>query len=121
MEAADVLRGTLLGLSQSTLVRDTLEKAPVSRSVVARYVPGTHIEDAVRAASELRDTNRLATIDFLGEDTMDRDQAEATRDAYVALLYLLSEHDLSRFGAAEVSLKLSALGQALPEDRKSVV
>ncbi|MBP6997135.1 MAG: proline dehydrogenase family protein [Phycicoccus sp.] len=120
MEAADVLRGTLLGLSQSTLVRDTLEKAPVSRSVVARYVPGTHIEDAVRAASELRDTNRLATIDFLGEDTMDRDQAEATRDAYVALLYLLSEHDLSRFGAAEVSLKLSALGQALPDDGDAI-
>jgi proline dehydrogenase len=69
---------------------------------------------------ELRATNRLATIDFLGEDTTDRAQAEHTRDVYVALLEALSEADLSRYGAAEVSLKLSALGQALPKDGEQI-
>lgn len=116
MEAGDVLRGALLGLSKSTFVRDFVEKAPVSRSVVARYVPGAAVKDAVRAAAELRATNRLATIDYLGEDTTDRAQAERTRDAYLTVLDALAVQGLTRFGAAEVSLKLSALGQALPND-----
>lgn len=120
MESGDVLRSALLGLSKSTLVRDTIEKAPVSRSVVARYIPGAKVKDAVRAAAELRATNRLATIDYLGEDTTERAQAEHTRDAYVALLKALADQDLTRFGASEVSLKLSALGQALPKDGDAI-
>ena len=43
-------------------------------------------------------------------------QAEATRDAYVDLLEALAEADLAAYGAAEVSVKLSAVGQALPQD-----
>ncbi|HQF04008.1 MAG TPA: proline dehydrogenase family protein [Phycicoccus sp.] len=120
MEASDLLRGALLGLSKSDLVRTTIEKAPVSRSVVARYVPGTGVPDAVAAAAELRATNRLTTIDYLGEDTTDRAQAEHTRDTYITLLDALAEADLTKYGAAEVSLKLSALGQALPKDGEKV-
>ena len=120
MEASDLLRGALLGLSKSDLVRSTIEKAPVSRAVVARYVPGTGVGDAVGAASELRVTNRLATLDYLGEDTTDRAQAEHTRDTYLALLRALDEAGLTRYGAAEVSLKLSALGQAIPGDGQAM-
>ncbi|HRA46416.1 MAG TPA: proline dehydrogenase, partial [Phycicoccus sp.] len=98
MEASDLLRGALLGLSKSDLVRTTIEKAPVSRSVVARYVPGTGVPDAVAAAAELRATNRLTTIDYLGEDTTDRAQAEHTRDTYITLLDALAEADLTKYG-----------------------
>jgi proline dehydrogenase len=120
VEASDLLRGALLGLSKSDLVRSTIEKAPVSRAVVARYVPGTGVPDAVAATRELAATNRLATLDFLGEDTTDRAQAEHTRDTYVALLDALADEGLTRFGAAEVSLKLSALGQSLPGDGQEI-
>lgn len=120
VEASDLLRGALLGLSSSDLVRTAVEKAPVSRAVVARYVPGTSVDDAVRASKELAATNRLTTLDFLGEDTTDRAQAEHTRDTYVALLGALDEAGLSHYGAAEVSLKLSALGQALPKDGNAI-
>ncbi len=120
VEASDLLRGALLGLSKSDLVRRTVETAPVSKQVVARYVPGSTIPDAVRAAVDLRATNRLTTIDHLGEDTTDRAQADRTRDTYISLIRALSERDLTRYGAAEVSLKLSALGQALPTDGRSI-
>jgi proline dehydrogenase len=53
-------------------------------------------------------------LDRLGEDTVERSQADATRDAYVTLLKLLAEDGLA--SAAEVSVKLSAVGQALPGD-----
>ena len=116
MDASDLLRNSLLHLSKSDAVRQTIEKAPVSRSVVRRFVPGDRTEDAVSATAELRATNRLATIDYLGEDTADLTQAIRTRDHYIDLLKALADADLSQHGMGEVSLKLSALGQYLPGD-----
>ncbi|MEO5609767.1 MAG: proline dehydrogenase family protein, partial [Ornithinibacter sp.] len=120
MDPSDLLRGALLQISDSDLVRKTVTTAPVSRSVVTRYVPGDTVPDAVATVAELRATNRLATIDYLGEDTTDRAQAEATRDTYIRLLDALAEADLAAYGAAEVSVKLSAIGQALPGDGNAI-
>ena len=120
MNASDLLRNSLLQLSKSGTVRRTIERAPVSRSVVRRFVPGEATADAVRATAELRMTNRLATIDYLGEDTLDLTQAIHTRDAYLELLSELKRADLSQMGMGEVSLKLTALGQMLPGDGKKI-
>jgi proline dehydrogenase len=106
----------MLQLSDSDLVRSAVLKAPVSRSVVSRYVAGESVAEVVEVTADLRTTNRLATIDYLGEHTTDRARAEATRDTYVRLLQALAEADLAAYGAAEVSVKLSAVGQALPHD-----
>ena len=91
-----------------------MKGSAVSRSVVARYVAGETIADAVETAGELRAEGLLSTIDFLGEDTVEREQADSVRRQYVDLLTALGEIGLT--GSAEVSLKLSAVGQALPED-----
>ncbi|HON73762.1 MAG: proline dehydrogenase family protein [Dermatophilaceae bacterium] len=120
MGASDLLRTSLLKLSTQHVVRDTIEKAPVSRSVVRRFVPGSRTEDAVDAVGALRGTGRLATIDYLGEDTLDLAQARATRDAYLNLLAQLSAREYTEGGAAEVSVKLSALGAALPGDGPAI-
>jgi proline dehydrogenase len=109
-----VLRRTLLTMSRSTRVRHLVETAPVSRSVVHRFVAGATAEAAVAASRSLIDSGRLVTLDHLGEDTVERSQAEATRDAYLKLLKLLADDGLT--AGAEVSVKLSAVGQALPGD-----
>ena len=115
MDPRDLLRSSLLGLSRANAVRDVIERAPVSRSVVKRFVPGSTVEDALRATGELQAVGRMVTIDHLGEDTTTRAQAEATRDAYLALLAALAERHYSLSGKAEVSLKLTALGLLLPD------
>ena len=120
MDPSDLLRGALLQLADSDLVRAAVLKAPVSRAVVARYVAGETVPDAVRVAGELRATNRLTTLDYLGEDTTDRARAEGTRTTYVRLLDALADADLAPYGAAEVSVKLSAIGQALPQDGDAI-
>jgi proline dehydrogenase len=116
VDASAVLRQGLLQLSKSGQVRSLVEKAPVSRDVVRRFVPGERTADAVRAATDLDRTGRRSTIDFLGEDTTDLERARATRDAYVQLLAALSEAGLTQDGRSEVSVKLSAVGQYLPGD-----
>jgi proline dehydrogenase len=53
------------------------------------------------------------TLDHLGEDTTDRSEARRNRDAYLALAHALAAEGLG--ARAELSVKLSAFGQALPD------
>lgn len=120
IDPSTVLRQSLLGLSRSTKVRSVIENAPVSKGVVKRFVPGTSTADAVGAVAQLAADGRCATLDFLGEDTTDLAQATYTKDAYLAALKALSEAGLTQGGKAEVSVKLSAVGQFLPKDGEQI-
>lgn len=120
LNPSSMLRQTLLGVSRNDQLRRTIEQAPVSRDVVRRFVAGDSTADAVRASAELVETRRRVTIDYLGEDTTDPEQAAATRDAYLDLLTALSEAGLTADGTVEVSLKLSALGQYLGRDGQAM-
>jgi len=113
-----VIRRVLLSVSRSDRLKEVVSGAPVSRGVVRRFVAGESAADAVTASKALVSDGRLVTIDHLGEDTLDLAQAEATRDAYLQVLSLLSEGRLT--AGAEVSVKLSAVGQALPGDGEKV-
>jgi len=113
-----LLRQVLLGASRNERLRAVVENAPVSRSVVARYVAGKRTEDAVRAARELVGEGLMVTIDHLGEYTMDQAEAEQKAQAYLTLLAALDAAGLT--GSAEVSVKLSAIGQALPTNGEKI-
>ena len=113
-----MLRRLLLSMSRSHRIRHVVETAPVSRSVVARFVAGAGTEQAVAATRELIGSGLLVSLDRLGEDTVELGQATATRDAYLQLLEQLDDQGLT--AGAEVSVKLSAVGQALPGDGEKV-
>jgi proline dehydrogenase len=105
-------------LSRSEQVKNLVTAMPVSSSIVSRYVPGESTDDAVVATGDLIESGLHVTLDFLGEDTLDREQADATVTAYLDLLGALSEQGLAR--NAEVSVKLSAVGQALPDEGEKI-
>jgi proline dehydrogenase len=105
-------------MSRSDRIRHLVETAPVSRSVVARFVAGTTAEEAVASTRALVDNGLLGSMDFLGEDTVELEQATHTREGYLRLLKLLNDHDLT--DGVEVSVKLSAVGQALPGDGEKI-
>jgi proline dehydrogenase len=113
-----LVRRVLLSMSRSRRIRHLVETAPVTRSVVARFVAGTSAEEAVAATRDLVSKGLLASLDRLGEDTLDLHQATDTRDAYLKTLELLAAEGLT--AGAEVSVKLSAVGQALPGDGEKV-
>ncbi len=104
----------LLLLSRSDVVKNLVSTMPVSAGIVRSYVPGETTESVVEASAREVDEGIRVSLDFLGEDTRDADQAEATVAAYLEVLEALSARGLTRM--AEVSVKLSAIGQALPDD-----
>ena len=108
-----LLRQPLLLLARSEKVKNLVTRMPVSAGIVRSYVPGEAAANAVDATARLVGDDLRVTLDYLGEDTLDVDQADATVHAYLDLLTALSARGLTRH--AEVSVKLSAIGQALPQ------
>jgi proline dehydrogenase len=117
-----VARPAILAAARSDALRHTAERMPVTRRVVHRFVPGESVDDALTSVSALRDSRRFVSIDYLGEDVTDSDAADATVRAYVELLEALGQRGEVVDGPRplEVSLKLSALGQALPRDGEKI-
>jgi proline dehydrogenase len=111
-----MLRDLLLRASRSDRLRDLVETAPVSRPVVRRFVAGLDDDAALGKARALTAAGLRVTVDRLGEDTTGADDARAVRDAYVALLGRLADAGLTEGGRVEVSVKLSAVGQAIEPD-----
>jgi proline dehydrogenase len=109
-----MLGPTLLTASRSPRIRRLVTDAPGSRRLVQRFVVGETLADALDATTRLVGNGLAVTLDHLGEDTLDVNRAGATRETYVALLGRLADNGLA--AQAEVSLKLSAVGQALPRD-----
>ncbi len=117
-----VARPVILAASRRDHLRRTAERLPLAHEVVHRFVPGETVHDAVDSVVRLRDSGRFVSIDYLGEDVADEDTATANVDAYLTLLDGLArrEEEPTAVRPLEVSLKLSALGQALPRDGEKI-
>lgn len=110
-----MLREVILAASRNDRVKALVAGAPVSRNVVKRFVPGEGVDDAVRATTELLASGRTVSLDHLGEDTLDAGQAESTVKAYTLVLQRLADAGLAAGGRVEVSVKLTAVGQAIDQ------
>jgi proline dehydrogenase len=108
-----VVSRALVAVSQSRGLQRWVSTNRWSRRLVARFVAGEDVDAVVAAAKRLTEEGLVVTIDLLGEHTTTATDAALTRDQYVVLLTRLADAKLS--GRCEVSIKLSALGQALPD------
>jgi proline dehydrogenase len=118
-----VARPAILAASRSHRLRHAAEQMPVTRRVVDRFIPGDSIDDVLGSVAVLRDSERFVSIDYLGEDVTDSEAADATVRAYLELLDALGnrgEKPVNGVARLEVSLKLSALGQALERDGEKI-
>ncbi len=103
----------LLAASRRPGLRRAVTGNPATRKVVERFVAGETRDAALAAVRALRADGVQVTLDHLGEDITTRAEATRTRDAYLALAEALNGEDLGV--RAEMSVKLSAFGQALPD------
>src|SRR5579875_3148992 len=120
-----MLRSAILAAARNRRLEQMVTHAPVSRSVVKRFVGGADTAAAVEASRRLVSQGCMVTLDHLGEDTTDQEHAETVVRAYLDLLDALRDAGLTERLAlltarTEVSVKLSAVGQALPEDGEKI-
>ncbi|MGV4928913.1 proline dehydrogenase family protein [Streptomyces sp. BHT-5-2] len=107
-----MLGPVLLAAARSDSIRRVVAAAPVTRPVVERFVAGERLDESMAAVRNLAARGMDVTLDHLGEDITDPAEALRNRDAYLQLAAALKELGLGT--RAEMSVKLSAFGQALP-------
>ncbi|ARR82066.1 proline dehydrogenase [Mycobacterium intracellulare subsp. yongonense] len=115
---ASTLRPAILAAARGDVVRRAAQRLPVTRRVVRRFVPGETIGSALNGVAALHSSGRLVSVDYLGEDVLSADDADAAVQVYLELIDGLGDLDAGGdvVRPLEVSIKLSALGQTLGRD-----
>jgi proline dehydrogenase len=89
-----------------------METSPTSQSLTSRFVAGLTLEDGLRVCKKLKDEGIKSSLDHLGENVRDLEEALANRNAYLAALNRIAEAGLE----TTLSVKLTALGLDLSEE-----
>jgi proline dehydrogenase len=106
------LRSSLLWLSRRRSLGRLATRLPVTRSMVARFVAGESLGEALVALERLHAAGFRTTVDVLGEAVTSAGDARAAADAYVETLDALADRGLDR----NVSVKLSQMGLGIDRD-----
>jgi len=106
------MRGLLLAGSQSAWLRRQATRRAFVKRAVSRFMPGETLDEALLAATALQTAGMGVILTHLGENVVERAEAEAVVQGYLGLLERLRTTDLD----AEVSIKLTQLGLDLSPD-----
>jgi proline dehydrogenase len=101
-----VLRASLISLSESRTLRRLAEKSSLGQHISSRFVAGTQVEDALRAAAALNRAGLSVSVDNLGENVTTAEEAIHSAQLYHQLLSEISGRGLN----ANVSVKLTHMG-----------
>jgi proline dehydrogenase len=85
---------------------------PVVRRISSRYIAGEELDDALRVVLQLNGEGKLATIDVLGEEITEPEEAQAIALAYREAFEAIERGKLD----SNVSIKPTALGLKLGYD-----
>lgn len=101
-----MLRASLISLSESRSLRRLAEKSSLGQSISSRFVAGTQVEDALRAAAALNQAGLSVSVDNLGENVTTAEEASHSAQLYHQLLAEIEKRGLT----ANVSVKLTHMG-----------
>jgi proline dehydrogenase len=106
-----VLRALFISLSESGSLRAIAEKSAIGRRISTRFVAGTQVEDVLRATKAINQAGATVSIDNLGENVTNVEEARESAGLYHQLL-----DDIARLGLkANISLKLTHMGLDIDE------
>lgn len=101
-----MLRASLISLSESRTLRRLAEKTSLGQRISSRFVAGTQVEDALRAAGALNQADLSVSVDNLGENVTTAEEATHSAQLYHQLLSEIEKRGLN----ANVSVKLTHMG-----------
>ncbi len=107
-----MLRALLLYLSKAPWARRIVTRWRVARKVAARFVAGDRLDEALEAVRALNARGLYATLDHLGENVTNAEEARRAADDYVELMDRICQAGIQ----SNASLKLTQLGLAVDYD-----
>jgi proline dehydrogenase len=106
-----MLRAFFVHLSENRFLRNFAERSALGRRVSGRFVAGTESADAVRVTQAVNRTAMSVTIDNLGENVTNPDEARHSAQLYHQILDAIAANRLN----ANISLKLTHMGLDVDE------
>ena len=106
-----MLRTFFVRLSENRGLRSFAERSAVGRRVSGRFVAGTEIADAVRATEAVNRAGMSVSIDNLGENVTNPEEARHSAQLYQQILDAIATNQLN----ANISLKLTHMGLDVDE------
>ncbi len=106
-----MLRAFFVHLSENPSLRNFAERSSLGRRVSGRFVAGTEISDAVRATQAINRAGMSVSIDNLGENVTNPDEARYSAQLYHQILDAIAGNQLN----ANISLKLTHMGLDVDE------
>lgn len=106
-----MLRAFFVHLSENRTLRSFSEHSAFGQRVSGRFVAGTEISDAVRVTQAVNRSGMSVSIDNLGENVTNPDEARHSSQLYHQILDAISANQLN----ANISLKLTHMGLDVDE------
>ena len=106
-----MLRTFFVRLSENSSLRAFAERSSLGRRLSGRFVAGTEIVDAVRATQAVNRAGMSVSIDNLGENVTNPDEARNSAQLYLQILDAIIANQLN----ANISLKLTHMGLDVDE------
>jgi proline dehydrogenase len=107
-----MLRTFFVRLSENQSLRNFAERSSLGRRLSGRFVAGTEIADAVRATQAVNRSGMSVSIDNLGENVTNPDEAHHSAQLYRQILDAITTNHLN----ANISLKLTHMGLDVDEN-----
>jgi len=106
-----MLRTFFVQLSENRSLRNFAERSSLGRRVSGRFVAGTEIADAVRVTQAINRAGMSVTVDNLGENVTNPEEARHSAQLYHQVLDAIATNQLN----ANISLKLTHMGLDVDE------
>ncbi len=107
-----MLRAIFIALSESRMLRGIAERSRIGQRVAKRFVAGLTVEDALVATRAANAAGMRVTIDNLGENVTNAEEARHSAKLYHEMLDAIAANKLD----ANVSLKLTHMGLDVDEN-----
>jgi len=107
-----MLRAFFIALSESKSLRGVAERSAIGQRMSSRFVAGTQVEDALRATQAINQMGASVSVDNLGENVTNAEEARQSAALYHRMLDRIAELQLN----ANVSLKLTHMGLDVDEN-----
>ena len=107
-----MLKNTLLYMARNESIRKFVMTSRTGRGISQRFVAGAGLDEAIEATRVLNQQGLHVTLDHLGENVSDAEEAQATAQGYSEILDRIKATGVD----ANISIKLTALGLDISQE-----